>query len=121
KELRPRYAVIENVRGLLSMPVSETQSSALLQETGIDFSTKHGAIRLITHRLREAGYSVSFNLYNSANFGTPQIRERVVIIATREGKPVPYLTPTHSDDPSTGLPPWKNVRETFDAMPDGAQ
>jgi DNA (cytosine-5)-methyltransferase 1 len=118
-ELRPRYAVIENVRGLLSMPVSEPQALALFEETGIDFSMKHGAIRLVAHRLRESGYSVSFNLYNSANFGTPQNRERVVIIASREGGPVPYLKPTHSDDPSTGLPAWKTVRETFSAMPKG--
>lgn len=119
KSLNPRYAVIENVRGLLSMPVAESQAEWFRSETGIDYSAKHGAIRLVSHFLREAGYSVSFNLYNSANFGTPQIRERVVIIASREGGAVPYLSPTHSDDPSTGLPAWRTLRDAFDELPAG--
>lgn len=119
KELNPRYAVIENVRGFLSMSVSQSQAEVLYQQTGIDFSQKHGAIKLVTHLLREAGYSVSFNLYNAANFGTPQIRERVVFIASRERGPVPYLVPTHSEDESWGMKPWKTVRETFSSMPNG--
>lgn len=99
-ELRPKYAVIENVRGLLSMPIAESQA-------------KHGAIRLVAHTLREAGYSVTFNLYNAANFGTPQLRERVVIIASRDGQPVQYLSPTHG----FGLLPWRTVRETIASLP----
>jgi DNA (cytosine-5)-methyltransferase 1 len=87
------------------------------ETTGLDASQRHGAIRLIVHLLREAGYEVTFNLYNSANFGTPQSRERVVIIATRANTPVPYLSPTHSEDPRFGLPPWRTIRNTFDAMP----
>lgn len=119
KELNPRYAVIENVRGLLSMPVSETQAAALRESTGKDFSHKHGAIQLVAHLLREAGYAVSFNLYNAANFGTPQVRERVVLIAARLGGPVPHLVPTHSDDEGTGLLPWRTVRETFKCISTG--
>lgn len=116
KELRPKYAIIENVRGLLSMPVSPTQATELFTSTGHDFSKKHGAIQLVSYLLSEAGYSISFNLYNSANFGTPQIRERVVFIASREGGPVPYLEPTHSENQSYGLRPWKTVRQAFENM-----
>ena len=42
-------------------------------------------IGLATARyLKKCGYQVSFNLYNSANFGTPQIRERVVIVGNKK-------------------------------------
>lgn len=116
RALNPRYAVIENVRGLLSMPVSASQAAALHQKTGNDYSSKHGAIRLITDLLRESGYAVTFNLYNSANFGVPQNRERVVLIAARGNQPVPYLMPTHSDEPCSGLPPWRTVQEAFSDM-----
>lgn len=112
-QIKPKYAVIENVRGLLSLPVSPTQSAALLETTGRDFSKKHGAIQLVTYRLREAGYKVSFNLYNAANFGTPQVRERVVIVATLDDEKVPYLTPTNSDDPQFGLPAWNTLRSVI--------
>jgi len=117
RELSPKYAVIENVRGLLSMPVAESQAAQLLEETGLDFSKKHGAIKLVTHLLRESGYSVSFNLYNAANFGTPQIRERVVIIAAKSETRVPHLSPTHSDNPAYSLRPWVTVADTFAKMP----
>ncbi|MDO4762685.1 MAG: DNA cytosine methyltransferase [Corynebacterium sp.] len=117
-QIKPKYAVIENVRGLLSLPVSHTQSEALLDTTGIDFSKKHGAIRLVTHRLREAGYTVSFNLYNAANFGTPQIRERVVIVAALGDERIPYLTPTNSNDAQYGLPAWNTLESVISDLDD---
>lgn len=49
-----------------------------------------------------------FNLYNSANYGAPQIRERVVIIASADGSKAPYLKSTHSQNGEFGLQPWKN-------------
>ena len=42
-------------------------------------------MRYILNKLEEMGYGLSFNLYNAANFGAAQIRERVVIIAKRDG------------------------------------
>ena len=45
-----------------------------------------GALNFVLNRLEHAGYSYSFNLYNAANFGTPQGRERVIIICCRDGK-----------------------------------
>jgi len=114
-ELQPHYAVIENVRGLLSAPLEHR----IHERRGFGFppltpdEQKGGALKYILHRLREGGYGVSFNLYNSANFGVPQIRERVVLVCSRNGKKAPYLTPTHSQDGGHGLSRWKTVREAF--------
>lgn len=112
-ELMPKYAVIENVRGLLSMPVSESQAKHLFQETGLDFSGRHGAIRLVAHQLKQAGYSVKFELYNSANFGVPQVRERVVVIASRDGEGVNYLKPTHAQNGDHGLASWVPLKDVI--------
>ncbi len=76
-----------------------------------------GAITHIIRLLEAGGYGVSFNLYNSANFGTPQVRERVVIIGSRDGQRVPNLTPTHSNDPAFGLPSWRTVRDAIAQLP----
>ncbi|MEM9141740.1 MAG: DNA cytosine methyltransferase, partial [Bacteroidota bacterium] len=76
-ELRPKFAVIENVRGLLSAPLKHRPHHL----RGRDFDPLSpeelpgGALNHIIQRLTQAGYSVSFNLYNAANFGTPQKRE----------------------------------------------
>jgi DNA (cytosine-5)-methyltransferase 1 len=61
--------------------------------------------------LSKHGYGISFNLYNAANFGTPQKRERVVIICSRDGNKLPYLVPTHSASGDFGLPRWHTFRE----------
>ena len=114
-KLRPRYAVIENVRGLLSAPLNHRPHSerGLGKKSLADDELRGGALKYIIELLESGGYGVSFNLYNTANFGVPQIRERVVIICSRDGEKVPYLNPTHSDDPSFGLPPWVTLKEVI--------
>ena len=69
-----------------------------------------GALNFVINRIEAAGYGYSFELYNSANFGTPQTRERVIIICSRDGRKPPYLVPTHSNDKKYKLPKWKTFR-----------
>ena len=87
-EIRPRYAVIENVRGLLSAPLSHRPHSERTKGKLSIEELPGGALMHVLKILRKDGYSVSFNLYNAANFGSPQTRERVVIICHREGEKV---------------------------------
>jgi DNA (cytosine-5)-methyltransferase 1 len=99
KDLKPKYFVIENVRGLLSVPINKSGKKI-----------KGGTFDYIINFLKDCGYKLSFELYNSANFGSPQIRERVVIIGNKTSK-VPYLTPTHSNIESYNLKPWKSFKD----------
>jgi DNA (cytosine-5)-methyltransferase 1 len=115
-EIKPTYAVIENVRGLLSTSYPYSDNN----EKGVE-STKGGALLHIMKRLREAGYTVSFELYNAANYGAPQIRERVVIVAYLGKEKVPYLTPTHAVDGRFGLPPWKTLSDAWADLPDNLE
>jgi DNA (cytosine-5)-methyltransferase 1 len=106
-EIRPTYVVIENVRGLLSTPYPYGASPEPI---------KGGAMLIILEKLKSIGYTISFELYNSANFGAPQIRERVVVIAKFGNEKVPYLTPTHSDNPIHGLPAWRTLDDAFSKL-----
>lgn len=99
-ELKPKYVVIENVRGLLSTPYPYGDLTT---------PVKGGALCVILERLKKAGYTISFNLYNAANYGAPQIRERVVIIGKLGDEKVPYLYPTNSNIPQYGLPNWNTL------------
>ena len=109
EEISPTYVVIENVRGLLSTPYPEKKGGK---------AVKGGALKLILRHLAEAGYAVSFNLYNAANFGAPQIRERIVMIGKKGSKKVGYLTPTNSFDGECGLPKWKTFGEAIKGLDD---
>ncbi len=118
--IKPKFAVIENVRGLLSAPLKH-RPHAKRGDGNLHLSKEEqpgGALNTIIGKLEEAGYSVSFNLYNSANFGTPQKRERVVIICSRELKKIPYLEPTHSENGTFGLPEWRTFKEAVVGLAD---
>jgi DNA (cytosine-5)-methyltransferase 1 len=61
KSRKPRYLLLENVRGLLSHQGGET-------------------FRVILNTLGELGYSYQWGVVNSRYFGIPQNRERVFIV-----------------------------------------
>lgn len=116
-EIKPKYIVIENVRGLLSSPLIHIPHTERKTELITNNEEKHGgALSVILKKISSNGYNYSFNLYNAANYGVPQIRERVVIICTLSNKKVTYLNPTHSDNPIYGLPRWVSLREALEGL-----
>lgn len=100
-ELKPKYVVLENVRGLQTTP-------SIIEESN-GRPIKGAALYYAYKRLRELGYSVSFNLYNAANFGAPQKRERYVILAKYGDQKLPYLIPTNSEHGEYNLPKWNTL------------
>lgn len=119
--LQPRFAVIENVRGLLSAPLihrPHEQRGPGWPALAAD-ERPGGALRHIVSALEASGYTVSFNLYNTANFGVPQIRERLVLFAARGDRGVPDLVPTHAEGGQHGLAPWATFRDAVEGLPVG--
>jgi DNA (cytosine-5)-methyltransferase 1 len=122
-ELKPKIAVIENVRGLLSAPLAHRTHN----ERGFGYppltpeEEKGGALYHIIQLLENGGYSVSFNLYNSANYGSPQKRERVVIVCIRGQKKSPFLRPTHSENGEFGLLNWRTFKEVVSGLEEEEQ
>ena len=112
-ELQPKYFVLENVRGLLSAPLKHRPHK--MRGDGFPDLDKDelpgGALSYALAELNNYGYEVSFNLYNSANYGVPQIRERIIIIGSLNGSRVPYLKPTHSEDSEYGLKKWRTFKD----------
>lgn len=112
EQIKPKYVVIENVRGLLS---------ALYPYKDIEKPIKGGALCVVLDRLKAAGYTMSFELYNSANFGAPQIRERVVMIGKLGTEKVAYLTPTHDENGRHGLAKWRTLSDAVQGIEDKEQ
>jgi DNA (cytosine-5)-methyltransferase 1 len=119
-QLRPKYAVFENVRGLLSAPLVHRPHN----ERGEDYPAltedelPKGALRKILSLLESYGYTTTFNLYNTANFGVPQTRERAIFFASRDGDAIPFLKATHDEFASDGLRPWVSLREALAGVPE---
>ncbi len=73
-EKRPRYFILENVKGLLSHDKGETFETML---------------RILT----DIGYEYQWQVLNSKDFGVPQNRERVFIIGHIRGERRPEVFP----------------------------
>jgi len=114
KKLKPTYFVIENVRGLLSVPLKHVPHRKRKGKLKLR-EEKGGTLKFILDYLNKCGYKVSFNLYNSANFGTPQVRERIVIVGNKKEK-LPYLSPTHSEHGNYGLKSWNTFKSAVKGL-----
>ncbi|MDR0913993.1 MAG: DNA cytosine methyltransferase [Oscillospiraceae bacterium] len=100
--VKPKIFLAENVKGLMSW------------ENGL-------AIDTIVKDFSELGYNVDYRLFNSADFGVPQCRERVIIVGIREDlyADFKWLQPTHSDnDMKTHLKPWCTIKEAIGDLED---
>lgn len=83
--MRPRFFVMENVKGLLS--------SKLKGADGKDTDT--GVLDVILEAFDGIGYKVAYGLLDAVNYGVPQFRERFVAIGSRDGEDVFLPIPTH--------------------------
>ena len=109
KRVRPRYAVAENVRGILSLD-------------------KGQVFKMILRDFEDCGYHVRHALLNAADYGVPQIRMRVFIMAWRHGEPEPGTFPpprTHAEHPDESpfpVMPWVSLDEALAGLgePDGS-
>lgn len=120
REARPRFFVMENVRGVLSAAVHHRP----LKDRGpghppLSADEELGsAFVLIVRELRETGYSVAFDLLNSADFGVPQTRERVVFIGSRDGEVLEGPERTHARVPTDDRKPWVTLGEALHDLED---
>jgi DNA (cytosine-5)-methyltransferase 1 len=122
RESRPRFFVMENVRGLLSAAARHRP----LLERGPGYpplapdEELGSAFRVIAQRLRQLDYRTVFDVLNSADFGTPQTRQRLLLLGSRDGEPLRMPEPTHSREGVGGLRPWRTLRDAAGDLIDDA-
>ena len=97
---KPKFFLAENVRGIMSLAKGEV-------------------LKMIIQDFENIGYKVSVKLLNSADFGVPQLRQRVFIVGVRTDVDFTFDFPqnTHNADGSNGLQKWVSVGEAFANLP----
>jgi len=101
KELEPKTFIFENVKGLLSMSKGELFKTIIKLFESLD-------------------YKVYYKVLNSADYGVPQIRERVIIVGTKLENEYFFPNPTHSDSNNlfeTELNPYLTLAEAISDLP----
>lgn len=66
----------------------------------------------------ELGYNIEHKVLNSADFGCPQRRNRVIFIATKPGLIIEYPVETHSQNGDNNKLKWTTVRDAIDDIKD---
>jgi DNA (cytosine-5)-methyltransferase 1 len=95
--------------------IQEIQPQAIMMENVPGLLTRGREIfRKFTRMLRELGYECEWSVEQMANFGIPQSRRRLVLLAGR-GFPIHLPSPTHSRlrTGSSRSEPWKTVRDAI--------
>lgn len=96
REIRPKAVMMENVPGLAD------RGKPLLD----------GFIK----ELEALGYSVNWDVLQVADYGVPQNRRRLVLLAGK-GFPISLPKPTHSRFGKNGLTSWKTLRSVIAYLP----
>lgn len=105
RELNPRFAVFENVKGLT-------------------VGKHRGFLLELIEALNTAGYRVRtpWRVLDAADWGVPQHRERLILLAARVGLPLPeYPSETHYSADALaikGLERGPTCRDAIDDLPD---
>lgn len=92
KDKQPKCFIAENVKGLLT-------------------ANQKSAFPLIMEEFRNSGYDVKHMVLNSANYGVPQKRERVIIVGFRKDLKIDFTFPNQVITDEDLFEPLKKVIE----------
>lgn len=101
---QPKFFVAENVKGILTL--------------------EHGkVIDMIMNDFNSIGYTAVYKVLNAADYGVPQLRNRVIIVGVQNGIgfKYEYPFPTHSENGGNGLEKWVSVKTALRDIPDPDQ
>lgn len=81
--IRPRFFVMENVKGLMSMPSDPNDKKSI------------PVLDVILDHFRRIGYHTVHGVVDAVHYGTPQFRERLVVVGSRDNERIFLPSPTH--------------------------
>lgn len=102
--VKPRFFVMENVKGLASMMVNK---GTLFERPLLD---------VILEEFKQIGYHTVHDVVDAVHYGSPQFRERLIIIGSRDNEPVYIPMPTHFHFHQNPTMRWKTLGDALKGM-----
>lgn len=101
--IRPRFFVMENVKGLMS--------ALLKDENGNDTNEK--VLDVVLNEFKKLNYKTVYGVLDAVNYGVPQFRERFVLIGSRDQEEIFLPIPTHFHVHQNDLYRWRTLGDTI--------
>lgn len=136
--LRPKFFLMENVRGLLSAALRHRPIASRPEKGGppLEADEQPGSVvRTFAEdlqRIQGASYHMDCFEVNAVNYGAPQLRERALFVGNRFNCVVEFPAPTHAAPaPAEASPtetlslfaedrekplPWKTLRDALEGL-----
>lgn len=119
-EFRPKWFLLENVRGLLSAAIRHRPLAERPNVGGPPLAEDEmpgSVLALWKEDLREIGpYRLDSFEVNAVNYGAPQLRERMLLFGNRLDKQVDFPEPTHG--PEEERLPYATLRDALAGLDD---
>lgn len=108
KAIRPKALMMEQVKGLLSAKDNNGKPGGIFEK--------------FIHELDELGYVPKWKVITAAQFGVPQLRQRLLLVATQKPNGFEFPAPTH-DKPENcnglfSLEPYVTVGKAISDLPE---
>lgn len=119
--LQPKVFLMENVRGLFSSGIRHRPIAERPSNGGAPLAPEElpgSAFQLWVSdalKMHSGSYRVDSFEVNAANYGGPQIRERVLVFGNRLNRRAPAPQPSHSQV-DENLPCFKTLRQALDGL-----
>lgn len=109
--IRPRFFVMENVKGIMSAPLKHVPLS---ERDENDPDQRLGTVLdVILSEFDKLGYKTVYGVLDAVNYGVPQFRERFVLIGSRDNEGIFLPIPTHFQMHQDKAYQWKTVRDAI--------
>ena len=109
--IRPRFFVMENVKGIMSAPLKHVP---LVERDENDPDQRLGTVLdVILSEFDKLGYKTVYGVLDAVNYGVPQFRERFVLIGSRDNEGIFLPIPTHFQMHQDKAYQWKTVRDAI--------
>ena len=101
-KIRPRFFLMENVKGLMSSPLKSDDPNGF--ERVLD---------IILNEFAKLRYKTVYGLLDAVNYGVPQFRERFIMIGSRDDEDIFLPLPTHFQMHQDPQRRWQTLRSAI--------
>ena len=109
--IRPRFFIMENVKGLISaplkhIPLAERDKNDPKQQLGT-------VLDVILSEFDKLRYKTVYGVLDAVNYGVPQFRERFILVGSRDNEDIFLPFPTHFQMHQDHNYRWKTLKDAI--------